>query len=153
MSDDKLFNYLVSRVQGRESASIALATIASSASLVLLGLSIHPQSLTKVVLGVGFVFIGFAYNEITFRTIQRNDLKTIWGLIEKESGKEGLDKIHYEKLRRTRLLLSRSLLLFPLFGWTWIVDISYSCKIVMSIIIIVAIFVLLFTVPYDKNKS
>ena len=98
--DDKLFHYLVSRVQSRENASMAVVTIMSSASLILLSiLNLDRISETfppeYFVLGILFPAVGIAYFELTYRGIHSNDHKKIRDMISKESpdsDKKLLDK-------------------------------------------------------------
>lgn len=72
---EREFNYRLSRLNSRESSSISLASIASSASLVFLGLSPSHQTsnLTIPIIGILFTCFGFAYNEIICRTIQKEE--------------------------------------------------------------------------------
>ncbi len=83
MSDDKMFDYVLARSRTRESSILTIATIASSASMVLLGL--YLQELMRCgctldayypwihITGMTFATLGIAYSELTASYIHRND--------------------------------------------------------------------------------
>ncbi len=88
MSDDKMFDYILTRSRTRESSTLTIATVASSASLLLIALYIqatveaeinnHPNAFDKYKQGVGWVGVlfaglGIAYREATALTIHQND--------------------------------------------------------------------------------
>lgn len=91
MSNEPMFDYVLARSRTRETSILAVATIASSASLVLLGLFVQAQ-LTIVgtngtndddlfhaykqwiqVMGIAFAGLGIAYREATIVLIHKND--------------------------------------------------------------------------------
>jgi len=90
VDDAKLFQYLVSRVQVRETATLTLTTIASSASLILFGLffsfgfSGTDQEIVRFI-GIISPILGFAYFEIVFATQQSWDYHEISEMIKKDS--------------------------------------------------------------------
>lgn len=74
---DRLFNYLTSRLANRESASLALAGFAATASLVFLGLIFTKNYFLWEFFFIGIIFpiLAFAYNEITNRGLHKDDQK------------------------------------------------------------------------------
>ena len=83
--DEKVFSYLSSRIASRESASISVVVLASSASLVFLGLIYSRDSFSWEFFYVGVLFpaLAFLYNEITNRFLHADDQREINKLIEK----------------------------------------------------------------------
>ena len=80
MTEDKLFNLLVARIQTRETSTLAITIIAASASLILLGFVCQvneEQRIPLVCIGIIYPILGILYREITYATIQKNDLKQI----------------------------------------------------------------------------
>jgi cellobiose-specific phosphotransferase system component IIC len=89
--DEAMFQYILQRSRTRETSILAVATIATSASLVLLGLLVQAEisvAGTKEpednnllnryrywmqVVGILFASVGIAYRQVTARTIHRND--------------------------------------------------------------------------------
>ena len=146
------FQYRLSRLNARESSSIGLATIASSASLVLLGISfslsldaLHITELT--IIGVSFICLGFAYNEVTCRTILKNDNDFFKPLqLKKQS------KLIF-RAKKARLFLSRSLLLLPIIGWIFVNQSLKSCWIPWVIMVVIAIIMLVITHPNLKSNK
>lgn len=134
------FNYRLSRLNSRESSSIALAGIASSASLVLLGLQLQPDVLPNTAmttLGISFSFLGFAYNEITCRTLLQRDNEKIKQMLKLDDESKVI-----KGARIARLCISRSLLLLPWFGWAFIdpsLSQYYCWLVIFSIIAIIGL--------------
>lgn len=84
MSQDDEFQYRLARSRTREASTLTIATVASSASLVLLGLYIQAQievnwnlapEIKLWIAGVGIAFsaVGIIYREVTAKTIHRID--------------------------------------------------------------------------------
>ena len=76
MSDDPMFDYVLARSRARETSILAIATIASSASVVLFSLYFEKHialNLGIAILGIIFAGLGLGYREVTARTIHRND--------------------------------------------------------------------------------
>jgi|GEM_PF-5830208 len=102
MTDEKLFHFLISRVHAREAVSLTLATITSSASLILLALFFTIKQdipILAVILGILFPSIAFTYIENTYRRIHRHDHEWIRRLIAEEHqyNKESRDREETEK--------------------------------------------------------
>ena len=90
MTEENLFNYLVSRVQTRETSTLSVAAIASSASLILFALYFSDTisyDAKNVIwwLGLLLPILGFAYFEVTFATQQSWDYDNITKLIKKNN--------------------------------------------------------------------
>jgi len=78
--DPKLFNLLVARTQTRETSTLAVTIIATSASLILLGFVCQVNGDPRYLLaaaGIGYPILGMIFFEFTYRTIQKHD----WDLI------------------------------------------------------------------------
>ena len=162
MTDKKLFQYLVSRVQVRETSTLTIATITSSASLILLGLFFSPAltQLDKEIIrwiGIFTPILGLAYFEITFATQQTWDYHEITEMIKKNSKrkKDELAKIIYSKntiLAIPKGIIWRVLLSLPIMGWFSIGgEISH---IVISIFVIsLAIFFLILRLELKKQDE
>ena len=162
MTDEKLFQYLVSRVHVRETSTLTIASIASSASLILLGLFLSPDLLKidkEVIRWIGIItpILGLAYFEITFATQQTWDFHEINEMIKKDSKREKdeLAKIIYAKNTKLAILkgtIWRVLLSLPIMGWFSIGgDISH---IVLSIFLIgLAIFFLILRLELKKQSE
>jgi len=111
--DDKLADLLLARINTRETSTLTIVTVTSSASLVLLGLAgvsgsgivlVHPW----LRLGAfAFAMFGILYREITILTIDFRDLKELYEL-------EPRLKQEYQPGRRSRSFLLRLLFLSPL---------------------------------------
>jgi len=162
MTDENLFQYLLSRVQTRESSTLGLATIASSASLILFGIYFSfniDEQIKNVVwwLGLLLPIIGFTYFEVTFATQQSWDYKNILKQIKKDLknvSKEELKKIILGENRVLvfpKEILWRILLALPIIGWVS----SYDNQAYMLYAIIgaaVAIFLLILRIERKKSK-
>lgn len=162
MVDDKLFNFLVSRVQSREAVSLSLATITSSASLILIAIFFtieqEIQSLT-IILGILFPFIALMYIETTYRGVHVYDHEWIRKLIAEEHihdkknrhVKETEDILLYTKNRILKIILVRLVFALPIFGWFFIIDhilnANYLFGIITSIISLGVIYAL-----YSKKE-
>ena len=123
-NDDKLFQYILGRLQNRESASTTLTIIASSASLVFLSIILTKDSIQLfpyVVIGILFPTIGIIYNELTYRGIHTNDHYKIQKLIEKQYP-------DYKKItdddthRKKRIFLMRLIFFMPIFAWLYVLE-------------------------------
>jgi len=127
MTDEKLFHYLVSRVHTRETSTLTISAIASSASIILFGL--YFSDLTdqekNIIFWIGILspIIGFSYYEITFGTQQSWDYDNINKIIDDENTtheKDELNEIIYGKKRAQAIpkqVLWRILLAIPIVGW------------------------------------
>jgi len=157
MPDDKLFHFLVARVQAREAVSLSLATITSSASLILIALvfSIEQeiQSLS-IILGILFPLIALFYIETTNRGIHAHDHLWIRRLVAEEhkhneknrSEKETEKILVYKKNRIFKVVLVRLIIILPVLGWFFIIDNllveNYFVGIGLSIILLGIVFAL-----------
>lgn len=159
---DRLFNYLSARVSSRESASLSLVGIASSASLVLLGLVF--EKITTAYweffsIGIVFPSLAFAYNEITNRGLHKDDQKVINDLIknidEQKWEKETKDIVINKKYRLLRLGLMRFCLLSPALGWLLTLPIYFQLdptpKIITDILIVADVILISFLISYSNK--
>ena len=140
----KLYDTLLARKETRTTSTLTIATIASSASLLLFifyfqapmiiledtqdGLEVIPDSLKKEIkniipaLGILFPIIGIFYHDITYRTITKFDNKILNILILIDSDINERDEIAnkiiiYDKMRGYRAFLLYFLLIIPILGW------------------------------------
>ena len=75
MSDDRRFDYLLTRIRTRESSTLVIATVASSASLILFGIGYKsplPYPVLEVA-GWGIPLLGVLYRELTSLTNQADE--------------------------------------------------------------------------------
>lgn len=79
-NEERRFQELLSKVTARESSTLVVATVASSASLVLLGFTISHESLLYWS-GVFFPIGGFAYRELTIFYVDRYDYEELRQLV------------------------------------------------------------------------
>ena len=162
MSDEKLFQYLVSRVQTRETSTHTVATIASSASIILFVLyfSGNLSDADKVavrLLGIILPMIGFAYFEVVFGTQQRWDYENITEMINKESTlpQKKIDEIIFGKNRAKvlpKMALWRILLSLPIVIWI-IFDQELEWIILTMVYTAEAIAILMVTVERSKKSQ
>jgi len=116
VTEDKVFDHLVTRTQTRETSTLTITTIASSASLVLIGLFCYINSDLRLLFGImGFLYplVGITYREITYWTIQKDDYSEIKKRIP-EKDRHVIDNKHGGKRRR---ILFYSLTGIPVVGW------------------------------------
>ena len=136
--DEKVFNYLISRVSNRESASIAVISLASSASLIFLGLTSENFHWEFFVIGVSFPALAFAYNELTNRYLHQDDQNAINDLIEKTNPWEWENKtkkiIINENQRFLRRILMRYAFLSPILGWFLVLPIHFQWDMILTIV-------------------
>jgi hypothetical protein len=135
-ANDRIFEYIVARSRARESSILAVVAIASSASLVLLGLYIQeqiekPSLLANYqpwieIMGTSFASLGIVYREITAHYIHRNDERWIRRVVQDSSMRhlrddkgDIEDPLNYCKKNIPRELMIRSLFVLPIIGWAW----------------------------------
>lgn len=126
--DEKVFNAVLNQISSRETANLALATIASSASLVLLGLVLNDfikivnnENLWWIsILGILFPLLSLAHNEITRLTIHTRQQE--W--IRKQTGDSEI--LRLAKGRTARIILSNIVLFIPVIGWVVMLSIEYA---------------------------
>ena len=82
---DRRFQELISQLSTRESSTLVVATVASSASLVLLGIGTGQEPLAHFWAGFLFPVGGEIYRELTIFTIDRSDSLELANLSQKES--------------------------------------------------------------------
>jgi len=70
VSEERRFQEILASLNTRESSALTVATVATSASLVLYGLS-PGQNIVTYVAGVLFPIVGFLYRELTIFSIDR----------------------------------------------------------------------------------
>ena len=124
MHDEKLLHFLTSRVNSRGTVYLALSTLTSSASLVLLGIFFSGRTDESaypifVLLGVGFPAISIIYTELTLE-IHFHDLWWIRKIIQEnnDSNKDTEKILVYSKYRTLRVYLSKILFIVPIFAWS-----------------------------------
>lgn len=159
MTNDKLFEFLLTRLTTRETASLAFATIASSASLVLLAFGKDIADFWLIpVIGILFPAFGIAYIEITNHTIHKYDHELIRRII-KDDPETKLDSekiLVFTKRRWARLALTRILMFSPIAGWIIMMAEVFSPTNATSIIIIgffVVAVCIIMIVATDKIKK
>jgi len=165
MSDEKLFHYLVSRIQTRETSTHTVAIIASSASFLLFVLyfseNFSPTVIQEVgirLLGIILPLIGFSYFEIVFGTQQRWDYENLIKIIEQE--KSAFSQYKFNEIifgkKRTLVLpkmaLWRILLSIPIVIWITF-EMELEWIILTSIYAVEAIVFLMIIVEQKKNPS
>ena len=160
--DEKVFNYLISRVSSRESASIAVISLASSASLIFLGLTYEKHFLWEFfIIGISFPALAYAYNEITNRGLHQDDQKAINNLIEKTDSERWKTKtkgiIINQNKRFRRKVLMRFGFLSPILGWFLILPIHFQYDLISTIVFDfdcgVGIFVISLLTAYTKKEE
>ena len=160
MDDDKLFQYLISRIQVRETSTLTVAAIASSASLILMGLFGTESGLINAISLIGFLspIIGFLYFEITFATQQSWDYDSIREIIDKEATQFKEDKRNKIIIgkNRTEVLpkqaLWRILLALPVIGWFSLLSKDLNLIILIILISACVISFLIYRIERKKDK-
>lgn len=166
MVDDKLFHFLVSRLQNRESVSLALSTITSSASLILLSLALYrPESISLplIFMGILFPLVALIYIEITYQGLHRHDHKWIkeliyedkkWDSRSREKDEIKHDILEFTKNRVLRIVLIRFLFLLPILGWLFILDWKLDLGYYMGIYLTeITIGLLIIRYNFDEIKD
>lgn len=146
MSYDKLYDQLLARKETRESSTLSLVTLASSASLILFIFFLNDEGEHRVlinILGILFPLIAIIYREINFYYIQAHDNTVLNAILLKEfdgtdeQKKEIKNVIQYKKYRRLKKFLLRFLAVLPVLGWILVID--YTTGAIISFIIIMII--------------
>lgn len=117
MSDDKIFDLLVSRTLTRETSTLAIIIVSSSASLILLPLFCQSGSELKLLFGImaiTFPILGILFREVTYRTIQNDDYNEIRKRVKNPNDYEIIRNKHGNKARR---VLFYCIILLPITGW------------------------------------
>lgn len=126
MSDDKSFDYLLTGIRTRETSTLVIATVTSSASLVLLGIgdiSLLPPPFL-VLAGIVIPILGVLYRELTNLTVDQEDrAKILWLLSKAEREFVSINRSN-QRAADMRGFILRTLLLFP--SWLWILIIYPS---------------------------
>jgi len=128
VSDENLFDFMVARSQARQTNTLAIASIASSASLVLFILNFQgpkPLEDSIFVLGVLFPLLGFAYYEIKQKTIQNSDFSWILKKIDEQTPNNEKEKVKKIILGppyqgEATGICWRILLILPVLGWFYV---------------------------------
>ena len=156
---------MVARLQAREAVSLAVATITSSASLILLALLFTEKEelpVLVIVLGILFPLLGLIYIETTYRGIHTHDHEWIRRLVAEESNhikesrkkNETEDILRYTKHRIVKFVLIRFILSTPIFGWFFIIDELLESNYVIGMIAsIISIGIILELYRRDKIKD
>lgn len=94
MSDDKipdrLFDYVLTRVRTRESSTLVIATVTTSASLVFFALASDSKFIDPILIpfipwiAVFTAWLGIAYREVTILTIDQADYNDIHCMLKNE---------------------------------------------------------------------
>lgn len=167
--DKKLFDYVLARSRTRESSTLTIATVASSASLVLLALYIQayietcdscqyifllPHSFWIIYFGMVFPTVGILYREVTKHSIHDNDNRWLAQFISKyrtEDNRDFVDNNHkiitdplcYCDYSKTREGILRSLLYLPIIAWSLVIDtVTNGLTIPLALIIQIIILIL-----------
>lgn len=163
--DNKIFNYLISRVSSRENASIAVVTLTSSASLIFLAFFQNTEFdfyWESFSIGIIFPALAFLYNEITNRGLHQDDQNAINCLIkkiDKEKWEKETKKIIVNENRRySRRILMRFAFLSPILGWLFTLPIHFNvdltCKIILDVLFVIIIFLIsLLSANVAKTKD
>lgn len=148
MSDDKMFDYILARSRTRESSTLTVATVASSASLILLALYMQiitqpdfwltqDQDILIKTAGCIFIVLGIAYRDFTALTIHGDDEH--W--LRHQAGITG-NRVLGRTFDDIRSVLIRSLLLLPFLAWIYVVSSSTSITFITSLVVVVYIVIM-----------
>lgn len=156
--DEQVFNAVLNQVSARESANSTYLTIASSASLVFLGLIAFNEhnpldknnNFWMVIIGVLFPVLSLWYVEITRLCIHRKQQK--W--IREQTTYPDILKISTGRGFRT--ILGHVIILLPVMGWTIMttteIPNSISCFI-LGWEILIGSLVILYILNKPDNKK
>jgi hypothetical protein len=129
--EEREFQELIAALHTRETSTATVATVASSASLIMLG---APQALygssgipngLVIFAGIMFPILGEAYRELTIFGIDRQNVRSVRTLV----GKDRYDALYETKglplqvARNFRRFIVRVFLFTPSFIW-WAVDVQ-----------------------------
>jgi len=117
MTEDKLFNLLVSRTLTRETSTLTISTVTASASLILIPLFCQvDQDLSWYfgIIGIIFPIFGLLYREATYRTIQKDDYDEIKKIAKDPKLIEIIDN---KNGRVKRSILFYSISSLPVVAW------------------------------------
>ena len=143
----------------REAVSLALASITSSASLILIALFFLEKQevpILAIILGFLFPLMALTHIEITYHGIHKHDHQWIRQIIKEnnDSNKDTEKILRYTKFRKVRLVLIRFIFSLPLFGWYFVIDnITKSNYILAIILSIISIVIFLEIFRRDKIKD
>jgi hypothetical protein len=122
MSDSKTtkFDELLSELTTRETSTLTVATVASSASLILLGFPDSRIQASTVLAGFLFPLMGIIYRETTIMSIDASDLRDLedersMGAKKGDFRRTKLDQI--KQVGQVRRFMLRLLLILPSFLW------------------------------------
>ena len=153
-TDQKRFDYGLARSRTSETSILAISTIAATASLVLFGLYVQAQIETVdsnqdvqskkltvfnnykfgiQIMGLLFASLGFAYREVTARTIDKTDED--WLKEQTCLSTEPNNKLNrtYDRLRET---IIRILLFLPIVAWSYLILFSPYWVIAAGFVIV-----------------
>jgi len=117
MSDEKIFDLLVSRTLTRETSTLMIITVTASASLILIPLfcQINQEfNWAFGIIGVLFPIFGLLYREVTYRTIQHDDYNEIRNIVNDPKKNEIIENKNGKGRRKVLFYL---ISLFPVFIW------------------------------------
>jgi uncharacterized membrane protein len=149
---------ILSRMNTRESSTLTFATVAASASLVVLALTIErhlemPFYLWLQLIGLVFAILGFAYREITDRSFdvaERSLLSLeLWSLLMSRR-----DTTLQRLATHTRRFMVRILLLLPIVAWLIVIANLESSFVDMGFLAVAFAFLaLLLDKFYPESKT
>jgi len=162
VSYDKLYDQLLARKESRESSTLTMVAIASSASLLLF--IFYVGNLDKItpdlilsniiqIIGIVFPLLGIFYREITFRSIQAHDNTILNAILLRDVPDVSQHDIirdvviKYERYRTIRQILLYSLLMIPVLAWIFLYD--YFIGGIIDFIIIL----LIISLPIPLQRS
>jgi len=119
---DRLFDYVLSRVRTRESSTLVIATVATSVSLVLFAVPLtNTQALDPTVfrfMGIIFPLLGFAYREATILTIDQADFDDIHRMLNDTHLRLKAQSSTIKAFGQVRGIIFRTFLLIPVVAWS-----------------------------------
>jgi len=159
---DKLYDQILARKESRESSTLTINTLASSASLILFVffLNSDPQLIHRnliIVLGILFPLVAIGFREINFYYIQAHDNTLLNAILFHDF--DGTDKekeeiknaIQYKQSRRTKTFLLRFLVMIPVFGWVMVND--YFVGIIINIVLVLLIIAFTIKIKFGEPKN
>lgn len=127
MSDDKIYDHLVSRTLTREASTLAILIVTASASLILIPLFCNngvENNWLFGIFGISFPIIGLLYRQVTYWTIQKDDYEEIRNRIGNDKDKR-IIKNEHGKILRTILFFGFAI--SPVIFWIIIIIEDFKC--------------------------
>jgi len=163
--NERIFEELENALHTREGSTTLIATVASSASIILLGafLSAPDGSLMgrgfggfAALLGVAFPILGEAYRESTISSIDAADFADIRTMLGSRYSSLLRQRDKVRRIRTIRLTSIRSMLLGP--TWTWLAVLTLNNPIESQnlgavYVGLIGSFLVTLYILYDLEKS